>query len=69
MWSLTSLRMKLISSFRKFRSYPPKDFFDSIDSCTAAMRGLFDHLVGTSEQPIGTLMPSAFAVFRLMASS
>ena len=30
MWSLTSPRMKLISGFRKFRSYPSKDFFDSI---------------------------------------
>src|SRR5207237_7135835 len=31
MWSLTSLRTKRISSFRKFRLLPPKDFFDSID--------------------------------------
>ena len=30
MWSLTSLRTKRISSFRKFRLLPPKDFFDSI---------------------------------------
>jgi hypothetical protein len=27
----TSLRTKRISSFRKFRLLPPKDFFDSID--------------------------------------
>src|SRR5258706_7827475 len=31
MWSLTSLRTKRISRFRKFRLLPPKDFFDSID--------------------------------------
>jgi len=31
MWSLTSLRTKRMSSFRKFRLLPPKDFFDSID--------------------------------------
>jgi hypothetical protein len=31
MWSLTSLRTKRISSVRKFRLLPPKDFFDSID--------------------------------------
>src|SRR2546429_6994549 len=30
MWSLTSLRTKRMSSFRKFRLLPPKDFFDSI---------------------------------------
>src|SRR5437899_10740058 len=30
MWSLTSPRTKRISSFRKFRLLPPKDFFDSI---------------------------------------
>src|SRR5439155_25724518 len=29
MWSLTSLRTKRMSSFRKFRLLPPKDFFDS----------------------------------------
>jgi len=31
MWSLTSLRVKRIGGFRKFRLLPPKDFFDSID--------------------------------------
>src|SRR6266403_3793794 len=31
MRSLTSLRTKRISRFRKFRLLPPKDFFDSID--------------------------------------
>jgi hypothetical protein len=31
MWSLTSPRIKLIGGFRKFRSHPSKDFFDSID--------------------------------------
>jgi hypothetical protein len=30
MWSLTSPRIKLIGRFRKFRSYPSKNFFDSI---------------------------------------
>src|SRR6266481_6240997 len=30
MWSLTSPRTKRISSVRKFRLLPPKDFFDSI---------------------------------------
>jgi hypothetical protein len=31
MWSLTSLRTKRFSSFRKFRLLSLKDFFDSID--------------------------------------
>ena len=49
MWSLTSLRTKRMSSFRKFRLLPPKDFFDSIDPnrtlhstlVRAKARGLF----------------------------
>jgi hypothetical protein len=32
---LTSLRTKRISSFRKFRLLPTKDFFDSIDLSVA----------------------------------
>ena len=54
MWSLTSLRKKRISSFRKFRLLPPKDFFDSIDplrksggrKCCDAQHGFFNDVVG-----------------------
>ena len=49
MWSLTSLRTKRISSFRKFRLLPPKDFFDSICQSRKS-RASFNYLSRESEK-------------------
>ena len=46
MWSLTSLRTKRMSSFRKFRLLPPKDFFESIGQKTKYSQGADDFRFG-----------------------